>query len=76
MTGVEATRAIRESTSIDAKKDIPIIAVTAHTQPGDREEFLEAGIDDYIGKPVSLEDFQGIFSKFFGEKQIQTGFKT
>ncbi|WP_332308271.1 ATP-binding protein [Desulfonatronovibrio magnus] len=65
MTGVEATKAIRGSTSIGAKKDIPIIAVTAHTQPGDRENFLEAGMDDYIGKPVSLEDFQKIFSKFF-----------
>ncbi len=66
MTGVEATRAIRESASLGAKKDIPIIAVTAHTQPGDRERFLEAGMDDYIGKPVSSEDFQRVFSKFFG----------
>ncbi|MFN2343168.1 MAG: ABC transporter substrate binding protein, partial [Desulfonatronovibrio sp.] len=72
MTGIEATKAIRDSTSIGAKKDIPIIAVTAHTQPGDREEFLKAGMDDYIGKPVSLEDFQRVFSKFFGEKEIQT----
>ncbi|MFO7728493.1 MAG: response regulator, partial [Desulfonatronovibrio sp.] len=71
MTGVEATKAIRESTFIGAKKDIPIIAVTAHTQPGDRESFLEAGMDDYLGKPVSLEDFQRVFSRFFGQKGMQ-----
>ncbi|WP_052507253.1 PAS domain S-box protein [Desulfonatronovibrio magnus] len=71
MTGVEATKAIRESTTIGAKKDIPIIAVTAHTQPGDKERFLEAGMDDYIGKPVNLEDFHRVFSKFFGEEKIQ-----
>ncbi|RQD73763.1 ATP-binding protein, partial [Desulfonatronospira sp. MSAO_Bac3] len=47
---------------------IPIIAVTAHTQPGDRERFLEAGMDDYIGKPVNHEDFQRVFSKFFGQE--------
>ncbi len=72
MTGVEATRAIRESTSLGAKKDIPIIAVTAHAQPSDRERFLEAGMDDYLAVPVSLEDFQRVFSKFFGEKEMQT----
>ncbi|WP_052507255.1 response regulator [Desulfonatronovibrio magnus] len=72
MTGVEATKAIRESTTIGPKKDIPIIAVTAHTQPGDRERFLESGMDDYIGKPVNLEDFHRVFSKFFGEEKIQT----
>ncbi|WP_291321810.1 PAS domain S-box protein [Desulfonatronospira sp.] len=50
---------------------IPIIAVTAHTQPGDRERFLEAGMDDYIGKPVNHEDFQRVFSKFFGQEHLQ-----
>ncbi|RQD76943.1 ATP-binding protein, partial [Desulfonatronospira sp. MSAO_Bac3] len=49
---------------------IPIIAVTAHTQPGDRERFLEAGMDDYIGKPVNNEDFQRVFSKFFGQEYL------
>ncbi|MFP4397769.1 MAG: PAS domain S-box protein [Desulfonatronovibrio sp.] len=72
MTGIEATKTIRESTSLGAKKDVPIIAVTAHAQPGDREIFLDAGMDDYLGKPVRLEDFQRVFNKFFGDREIQT----
>ncbi|MFN2343607.1 MAG: hypothetical protein ABR542_09630 [Desulfonatronovibrio sp.] len=44
---------------------IPIIAVTAHTQPGDRERFLEAGMDDYDypGKPVKMEELEGVLDK-------------
>ncbi|WP_208596370.1 PAS domain S-box protein [Desulfonatronospira thiodismutans] len=71
MTGLEATRAIREAKSAGSKRDVPIIAVTAHTQSGDRERFLDAGMDDYIGKPVSSQDFQRVFDKFFGVKQVQ-----
>ncbi|MFP4107728.1 MAG: PAS domain S-box protein [Desulfonatronovibrio sp.] len=40
-----------------------IIALTACTMTGDREKFLEAGMDDYLGKPVSLEEFQNVFSR-------------
>ncbi|WP_459939610.1 PAS domain-containing hybrid sensor histidine kinase/response regulator [Desulfonatronum parangueonense] len=56
MNGVEATKAIRESTTLGDKKGIPIIALTAYAMLGDREKFLEAGMDDYLAKPVKMED--------------------
>jgi signal transduction histidine kinase len=55
MTGLEATRAIRTSPDFEAKRNIPIIAVTAHTLAGDRERFLDAGMDDYVPKPIDFE---------------------
>ncbi len=54
MNGFEATKIIRE---IEKKSGghIPIIALTAHAMKGDREKFLEAGMDDYMTKPVAGE---------------------
>ncbi len=52
MNGLDATMAIRE---IEAGSDthVPIIGVTAHAVKGDKERCLEAGMDDYISKPIS-----------------------
>ncbi|WP_161794869.1 response regulator [Desulfonatronum thioautotrophicum] len=63
MTGDEATKIIRESTSLGDKRNIPIIAVTAHAQPGDRERFLAVGMNEYLGKPVSVNDLERVLSK-------------
>jgi len=51
MDGLEAAKTIREK----GFKDIPIIAMTAQSMKGDREKCLEAGMNDYISKPIKRE---------------------
>ena len=52
MNGYEAARAIREAEQTTGAH-IPIIGVTAHALKGDREKCIEAGMDDYLPKPIS-----------------------
>ncbi len=51
MNGLEAARAIREK----GFGDIPIVAMTAQSMKGDREKCLEAGMNDYISKPIKRD---------------------
>jgi signal transduction histidine kinase/DNA-binding response OmpR family regulator/PAS domain-containing protein len=54
MSGLEATRAIRESDGRLYDRKIPIIALTAYAMKGDRERMIDAGMDDYVSKPVDM----------------------
>jgi two-component system, sensor histidine kinase len=53
LDGVEATRALRQGKGPQA--NIPVIAMTAYAMTGDREIFLQAGMNDYLAKPVSRQ---------------------
>ena len=53
MDGYKATKAIREGLAGEHYSNIPIIAMTASAMLGDREKCLEAGMNDYITKPIS-----------------------
>lgn len=56
MDGMEATRKIRELEKTKSPGiEIPIIAMTANTMKGDKEKFLDVGMNDYIGKPFKAD---------------------
>ena len=58
MNGYEATQKIRELEKQNGQDRTPIIAITAHTLKGDKEKCLEAGMDDYVSKPISIESLR------------------
>ena len=52
MDGFEATQNLRNDPEF---KDIPIVALTALAMPNDRQRCLDAGMDEYLSKPVNLK---------------------
>jgi CheY-like chemotaxis protein/HPt (histidine-containing phosphotransfer) domain-containing protein len=63
MGGLEATERIREQESF-LNKHIPIIAMTAHSMQGHKEMCLDAGMDDYISKPISPKTVYSVVRKW------------
>jgi CheY-like chemotaxis protein len=64
MDGMEATAMIRKCEREQASRRLPIIAMTANAMQGDREKCLEAGMDDYIAKPVKLEHLEATLARW------------
>ena len=58
MDGLEATREIRRRET--GERHTWIVGMTAHASPGDRDDCLGAGMDDYVAKPVTLEALAGV----------------
>ncbi|MDR1923124.1 MAG: response regulator [Planctomycetaceae bacterium] len=72
MDGYQCARTVRSPDSGVRDQKIPIIAMTAHAMSGDREKCLEAGMDDYISKPVSQEMIQAAITRWRGKKSNTT----
>jgi CheY-like chemotaxis protein/anti-sigma regulatory factor (Ser/Thr protein kinase) len=67
MDGFEATREIRLREG--AERHTPIVAMTANAMAGDREACLAAGMDDYVAKPVRLEDLADALLRWLPQHQ-------
>lgn len=56
MPGMDGPAVLNYIRSVDALKDLPVIALTAHAMAEDREKYLEMGFDHYVTKPILDED--------------------
>lgn len=66
MDGYTATKAIRELTSPIA--NLPIVALTAHAMPEEREKCLQAGMNAYITKPINANDLFQVLGELIGNQ--------
>src|SRR3989337_2234700 len=65
MDGLEATSVIRKT----LEKQPVIIALTANAMPGDRQDCINGGMDDYLVKPLKLEELVDKLEKWFLHKE-------
>jgi CheY-like chemotaxis protein len=55
MDGYEATRLIRASDDLGSARSVPIVAMTANAMHGDEQKCLDAGMNSYLSKPVTMQ---------------------
>jgi len=72
MDGIEATLHIRNPQSAVANHGIPIIAMTAHAMQSDRNRCLEAGMNDYVTKPVNPQTLAEVLDKWLPNRSTVT----
>jgi CheY-like chemotaxis protein len=64
LNGIGATKMIRDKEEERSTAPIPIIAITANALVGDREKFLESGMDDYVSKPIDPNQLKLLLYKY------------
>ncbi len=72
MDGLEATRQIRHLNTKVLNNSIPVIAMTAHAMQGDREICLEAGMNDYVSKPVCPHTLAKVLQKWLPPNKVNS----
>jgi len=68
MDGIEATHKILQYEAKEDQKHVPIVTLTANALHGDRERFLAEGLDEYISKPIKMDELLYILNKFLSDK--------
>ncbi len=71
LDGIEATMEILDFEEDENVPHIPIVALTANALKGDRERFLEAGMDEYTTKPLVRTEILNILNQFVGDKVVE-----
>ena len=61
--GLEATRRIRSGEVGDMYRKLPVVALTAYAMQGERDTFIKGGMNDYLSKPVKVDELANILKK-------------
>ena len=69
MDGIEASRQIR-ALEDERYQSLPIIALTADAVQGVREEFFAAGMNDFVSKPIAVQDISEVLQRWLPEEKI------
>jgi two-component system cell cycle response regulator DivK len=67
MDGLEVLERLRRSRHT---KDVPVVALTAHSMRGDEEKFINAGCNGYISKPIDIHEFRKTIAGYVSETVV------
>jgi len=70
MMGIEATKLILEYEKLNHIPHTPIVVLTANALDGDKEKFLSKGFDDYIAKPIKIQELDRILTKYLKKDNL------
>ncbi|TVM30362.1 hypothetical protein DQK91_21025 [Oceanidesulfovibrio marinus] len=72
MDGLTAVRKVRRE-PLAVPSNVPVIAMTAHALPGDRERMIAAGCDDYLAKPVDMQELFALIGQYMAASRGASG---